>query len=388
MSSPDVTVDALVLAAGRGLRFGGPVPKPYRDLAGQPVLRHAIAAFNEHPGVRAVRVVLHSDDRALYDRAAADLYLLAPIAGGAARQDSARLGLETLAEGAPDRVLIHDAARPFPAPALIGRILDALDTAPAAVPALPVRDTLKRCRDGLVTATLAREGLWRAQTPQGFHFAAILSAHRAAVGSELTDDAAVAEAAGLDVVLVVGDEANVKITTAEDLERAERSLSPTAGDIRVGTGFDVHRFTAGQGLVLCGVPIPFDKTLVGHSDSDVGLHALTDALLGAIGGGDVGTHFPPGEPEWADADSEIFVRHAAARVADAGGRIANVDVTLICEAPRISPHREAMIARIARILGIEPSRVSVKATSTERLGFAGRGEGIAAQAAATVRLPD
>ena len=387
MSSPDVTVDALVLAAGRGMRFGGAVPKPYLDLGGRAVLRHGLGAFCRHPRVRAVRVVVHPDDRSHYDRAAADLDLLPPVPGGAARQDSALLGLESLAERAPERVLIHDAARPFPTPDLIGRVLDALDAATAAVPALPVRDTLKRGLDGRVTGTVAREGLWHAQTPQGFHFAAILAAHRAAAGTALTDDGAVAEASGLEIALVEGDEGNVKITTADDLARAERSLGLTASEVRVGTGFDVHRFADGRELMLCGVQIPFAKALAGHSDSDVGLHALTDALLGAIGGGDIGVHFPPGDPQWEDTASETFVRRAAALVADAGGHIVNVDVTLICEAPQIAPHRPAMIACIAGILGIDPDRVSVKATTTERLGFAGRGEGIAAQAVATVRLP-
>lgn len=386
MSSPDPTVDALILAAGRGTRFGGAVTKPYRDLGGQSVLRRGIVALASHPEVRAVRVVIHPDDRDLYDRSAADLDLLSPVSGGAARQESARLGLESLVGRAPDRVLIHDAARPFPTTSLIGRVLGALEDVPAVVPALAVRDTLKRGDRGLVTATVAREGLWSAQTPQGFDYAAILAAHRAAAGTALTDDAAVAEAAGLTVALVEGDEVNVKLTAAEDLARAERRLGPAGTEVRVGTGFDVHRFGEGEGLMLCGVAVPFAKTLAGHSDSDVGLHALTDALLGAIGGGDIGAHFPPGDPRWADVASEIFVRHAAALVAEAGGSIANVDVTLICEAPKIAPHRDAMIARIAEILDLEPARVSVKATSTERLGFAGRGEGIAAQAAAAVRL--
>ena len=387
MPNPEPSVDALVLAAGRGTRFGGAVPKPYRDLAGHSVLRRGVAALIAHPGVRAARVVVHPDDRDRYDAAVAGLDLLEPVSGGAARQDSARLGLESLVERAPQRVLIHDAARPFPTAALIGRTLDALDAAPAAVPALSVRDTLKRCEGGRVTATIPRQGLWRAQTPQGFDYPAILAAHRAAMGTELTDDAAVAEAAGLDVALVEGEEGNVKITTADDLARAERQMAGTASEIRVGSGFDVHRLGDGDALMLCGVRVPFTKALVGHSDSDVGLHALTDALLGAIGDGDIGVHFPPGDPKWADADSESFVRHAGARVAAAGGSIANVDVTLICEAPKIAPHRAAMIGRIAEILGIDPARVSVKATSTERLGFAGRGEGIAAQALATVRLP-
>ena len=376
---------ALVVAAGRGQRFGGAMPKQYRELGGMSLVRRALLAFVAHPAVKTVRAVIHPDDRALFDAASAVLDLLEPVAGGASRQESARLGLESLEAKAPQWVLIHDAARPFVEQALISRTLAALDTAPGAVPAVAVRDTLKREAEGRVAETVSREGLWRAQTPQGFCYLEILEAHRRFSGLELTDDAAVAEKAGLGVALVEGDEDNVKVTTEEDLRRAEALLG--AGEVRTGMGFDVHRLGPGDGLMLCGVSIPFESGLEGHSDADVGLHALTDAILGAIGAGDIGSHFPPGDAEWRDAPSETFLRHAGALLTALGGTVANLDLTLICEQPRVAPHRAAMTGRIAEILGIDRGRVSVKGTTTERLGFLGRGEGIAAQAVATVRLP-
>jgi 2-C-methyl-D-erythritol 4-phosphate cytidylyltransferase/2-C-methyl-D-erythritol 2,4-cyclodiphosphate synthase len=298
-----------------------------------------------------------------------------------------RLGLESLAGLAPARVLIHDAARPFLAPAVIDRVVAALAEAPGAIPVLPLSDTVKRGVDGRVVETLDRAQLWRAQTPQGFRYAEILAAHRAAAGSELPDDAAVAERAGIEVRLVAGDAANVKVTTSEDLARAERDLRLGEADIRTGQGFDVHAFGPGDHVWLCGVQVPHERGLVGHSDADVALHALTDAVLGAIGAGDIGMHFPPSDPQWRGAPSERFLRHAASLVAEAGGSIAHVDVTIIGERPKVGPHRAAMVERIAGILALDPRRVSVKATTTERLGFTGRGEGIAAQAVATVRLP-
>jgi 2-C-methyl-D-erythritol 4-phosphate cytidylyltransferase/2-C-methyl-D-erythritol 2,4-cyclodiphosphate synthase len=390
-------VYALVVAAGRGTRFGGDVPKQYLQLGGKSLLAHSLAAFARHPGIRGVLAAIRPEDRPLYERAAAGLDLLPPVAGGAARQDSVRLGLEALAAHRPDRVLIHDGARPFPDRSLIDRVAAALDEAPAAIPALPLGDTLKRVADGVVRATVDRAGLWRAQTPQGFHFAAILAAHRAAAdrapaGRTLTDDAAVAEAAGLAPRIVAGHEDNLKVTTPDDLAAAERLLALRQADIRVGQGFDVHPFgppaAAGAGRVwICGVAIPHEAGLVGHSDADVGLHAATDAVLGAIAAGDIGLHFPPGDPRWRGAASERFLRHAADLVAAREGAIAALDVTIICERPRIGPHRAAMIARLAEILGLPAARISVKATTTEKLGFTGRGEGIAAQAVATVRLP-
>lgn len=378
---------ALVVAAGRGHRLGGGTPKQYLPLAGLPLLRHSLAAFLSHPRIDAVAAVIAADDRALYESAAAGLGLLPPITGGATRQDSVRNGLEALAAGNPARVLIHDAARPFVDSAIIDRVLDALDRTPAAIAAVPVADTLKRAENERIAATVERRDLWRAQTPQGFRFPAILEAHRAAArGEELTDDAMVAERAGMAVTLVMGSEDNFKVTTAEDLKRAER-FTAALGEIRTGSGFDAHRFAEGNRLWLCGIEIPFEKTLSGHSDADVGLHAATDALLGTIGAGDIGAHFPPSDPKWRGAASHRFLRHAADLVAHAGGSVVNLDITLICEQPRIGPHREAMVARVAEILGIPASRVSVKATTTEGMGFTGRGEGIAAQAVAAVRLP-
>jgi 2-C-methyl-D-erythritol 4-phosphate cytidylyltransferase/2-C-methyl-D-erythritol 2,4-cyclodiphosphate synthase len=388
MASKPPACVALVVAGGSGDRFGGDVPKQYALLAGQPILRRALRAFSEHPEVDAVRTVIRTRDRALYAAAAGGLALLEPVAGGISRQASVRNGLESLCELAPAMVLIHDAARPFVPACLISRVLQALTRWPAAVPAVAVTDTLKRAAgssDAEVAGTVDRTGLWRAQTPQGFRFAAILDAHRRLAASELTDDAAVAEEAGLAVALVPGEEDNMKVTKADDLRRAER-LFARDWEVRTGFGFDVHRFGPGDRVFLCGVEVPFSAALAGHSDADVGLHALTDALLGAVAAGDIGSHFPPTDDRWKGASSERFLRRAGDLVAAAGGRIANLDVTLVCERPRIAPYRQAMVARIAAILGIEPERVSVKATTTERLGFTGRGEGIAAQAVATVRL--
>lgn len=376
---------ALVVAAGRGRRFGGDIPKQYRMLAGSPVLRRALQAFIGHAEVSAVRAVIHPDDRDLYAAAAAGLDLLEPVEGGSTRQESVRLGLESIAGLGPDTVLIHDGARPFVDAALVSRVIAALADRPGALPALAVVDTLKRGDGGLVAGTVDRSGLFRAQTPQGFRYGPLRAAHAAQTGSDLTDDAAVAEAAGLSVALVAGSENNRKITTEEDLMAAETALA--AGETRTGSGFDVHRFTPGDAVILCGVRVPHSATLEGHSDADVALHALTDALLGAAGEGDIGQHFPPSDPTWRGAASSRFVGHAASLIRAAGGIVVNVDVTIICEAPRIGPHRDAMRAAIAAMLDIEPARVNVKGTTTEGLGFTGRGEGIAAQATASVRYP-
>ena len=378
---------ALVVAAGRGTRLGAPLPKQYLPLAGKPLLRYSLETLARHPAIAHVRVVFNPDDQAQYDAASRGLDLLPPVAGGAARQDSVRLGLESLDGLKTERVLIHDGARPFLDTATIDRVLGALDQAPGAIPALPLRDTVKRGADGVVTDTVDRSSLWRAQTPQGFHYRPILAAHRAAAGNDLSDDAAVAERAGLAVRLVAGSEENFKVTTGDDLLQAERLLAARQGDIHTGQGLDVHAFGPGDHVWLCGVKIPHGQGLVGHSDADVGLHALTDAILGALGAGDIGVHFPPGDAKWRGAPSHLFLRHAADLVAAAGGSVAHVDVTLICERPKIGPHRDAMVARMAEILGIETRRVSVKATTTEKLGFTGRGEGIAGQAVATLRLP-
>ncbi|MFC5354998.1 bifunctional 2-C-methyl-D-erythritol 4-phosphate cytidylyltransferase/2-C-methyl-D-erythritol 2,4-cyclodiphosphate synthase [Azospirillum himalayense] len=382
---------ALIVAAGTGQRFGAERPKQYLDLAGQPVLRRTVEAFRRHPKVSAVRVVINPAFRDLYDAAVAGLNLPEPVAGGASRQDSVRNGLEALTDSAPGLVLIHDAARPLIDAGTIDRVIAALATHPAALAAVPLADTLKRGNGGpdggLVAETVDRSGLWRAQTPQGFRFPEILAAHRDAAGLELTDDAAVAERAGLPVALVPAREENFKVTTPDDLTRAARALDSALSDIRTGSGFDVHRFAEGDHVTLCGVRVPHTHRLDGHSDADVGLHALTDAILGALCAGDIGSHFPPSDPQWRGADSALFLKHAAELVTARGGRIAHVDVTIICERPKVGPHREAMTARVAEILGMPVDRVSVKATTTERLGFTGRGEGIAAQAMATVRLP-
>ncbi|MEQ8585895.1 MAG: bifunctional 2-C-methyl-D-erythritol 4-phosphate cytidylyltransferase/2-C-methyl-D-erythritol 2,4-cyclodiphosphate synthase [Thalassobaculaceae bacterium] len=388
-----MTTLALIVAAGRGERAGGGVPKQYRSLAGIPVLRRAVETFLRHPRVDGVRVMIADDHRALYDAATAGVALPDPVIGGDERQASVRNGLESLGADAPERVLIHDAARPLVPAAVIDRVLDALDRTPAALPVLPVADTLKRGADGLVAGTVSRDGLWRAQTPQGMRYPDILDAHRraAADGMAVTDDVALMEWAGHPVALVAGAEDAMKITTAEDFAMAERLLAGTM-ETRVGTGFDVHRLGEKvpggvDGVALGGIVIPHDRALLGHSDADVGLHALTDALLGALGDGDIGAHFPPSDPQWKGAASDRFLADACRRVRDAGGAIRHLDLTVICERPKVGPHRDAMRARIAEICGLPTVRVSVKATTTERLGFPGRGEGIAAQAAATIVLP-
>ena len=310
--------------------------------------------------------------------------------GGASRQASVFNGLEQLAGQRPDLVLIHDAARPFIDAGTISRTIAALAEQKAVLVAVPVVDTIKRAQDGKVGDTVDRRDLWRAQTPQAFHFQDILDAHRRFAGREQTDDAALAEAAGIPVVFVMGTERNFKVTTAEDMERAERMIGGQANgqlEFRTGNGFDVHKLIPGDGVTMCGVRIPCEFALEGHSDADVGLHALTDAVLGAISAKDIGAHFPPSDPKWRGAESWKFLDHAAKLVAQRGGRIAHCDVTIICERPKVGPHRDAMIARVAEILNLAADRVSVKATTTEKLGFTGRGEGIAAQATATVALP-
>ncbi len=388
-----MSVTALIVAAGKGERAGGGVPKQYRPLGGLPVLRRAVLAFLRHPRIDAVRVMIAEEHRALYEAAVAGLDLGEPVIGGAERQVSVRNGLESLADGVPEVVLIHDAARPLVPAAVIDRVLDALERAPAALPVLPVTDTLKRGVDGLAAGTVSRDGLWRAQTPQGMRFDAVLDAHRRAAAEDVTvtDDAALMEWAGHGVTLVAGSEDAMKITTAEDFALADRLLSG-ALETRVGTGFDVHRLAdkvpgGVDGVALGGIVIPHDQALLGHSDADVGLHAITDALLGALGDGDIGSHFPPSDPQWKGAASDRFLADACRRVRAAGGQIRHLDLTVICERPKVGPHREAMRGRIAEICGVPVARVSVKATTTERLGFPGRGEGIAAQAAATIALP-
>jgi len=379
-----MTVVTLIVAAGRGSRAGPGAPKQYRQLGGEPVLRRTLSTFAAHPGIDAVLTVIHKDDRAAYETAAAGLpKLLPPCLGGETRQASVRAGLESLTGRNPARVLIHDGARPLVSTALISACIEALNTHRGALVALPVTDTLRRGTDGLAGEAVSRKNLWRAQTPQGFHFDAILEAHRRAADNAATDDVELATMAGIDVSMIAGDEDNIKITDAADMARAARILA-RGGEPRTGTGFDVHRFEPGDHVWLCGVRVPHSAGLAGHSDADVGLHALTDAILGAIGAGDIGKHFPPEEMKWEGAASDIFLAHAGNLAARAGARISNLDVTLICERPKIGPHVEAMRDRVAEILNLDRTRVSVKATTTEGLGFTGRSEGIAAQAVATL----
>jgi len=374
---------ALIVAAGSGSRHGGDLPKQYQMLGGMPVLRHAVRAFLGHSAIGPLRIVIGPGHEALFAAAVGDLNLAPPILGGATRQESVRLGLESLITDSPDRVLIHDAARPLIDRDTIDRVIGALDAAPAAIAALPVVDSLRREAGGAVD----RSGLWQVQTPQGFDFGTILATHRSAAGGLATDDASLAELAGIPIKLVEGAMSNLKITHAGDLTTASAFLAARLGDIRTGSGFDVHRFTQGDHVMICGVRVPHSHALEGHSDADVGLHALTDAILGCVGLGDIGSHFPPTDPRWRGVDSAVFLRHAIQGVAERGGIVAHLDVTIICERPKVGPHRAAMVQRIAEIAGLRPDQVSVKATTTEGLGFTGRREGIAAQGIATVRLP-
>lgn len=379
---------ALILAGGSGRRVGADVPKQYLPVAGRPVLRRTLDVFLSHPAIGSVHVVIGENDRQMFDAAIAGLDLPPPIIGGASRQESSRLGLQALSGDLPDTVLIHDAARPFVDHRTISNVLDGLKRHDAVLPALRVVDTLKQSagEPPKLSGTVDRTGIWRAQTPQGFRYAEILAAHEAAMGSNLTDDTAVAEQAGIEVALVAGNEENFKITTGEDLSRAEKLAGTAGGELRIGNGFDVHAFTDGNGVTLCGIEIPHTQALAGHSDADVALHALTDALLGAIAEGDIGSHFPPSDPKWRGAASHIFLTHARDLIAGKGGRISNIDLTLICEAPKIGPYRDAMRASLATLLNLDTGRISVKATTTEKLGFTGRGEGIAAQATAAIYL--
>lgn len=374
---------ALVVAAGRGKRLGGRVPKQYRTLGDGPLLRQTLSRLSAHPDITEVRAVIHPDDVSLFEAAAKGLGIGAPIFGGPERQDSVRMGLEALADDPPDLVLIHDGARPFVGAGLIDRVLDALEHSLVAIPALPVLDTLKREGGVSGVETVDREKLWRAQTPQGFRYAAILAAHREAAGLTLTDDAAVAERAGLQIALVEGEDRNIKVSTQQDFDQAcEMLRGPT--ETRVGFGIDVHKLVEGNSVTLCGVVVPHDRGLEGHSDADVALHALTDALLGTIAAGDIGRHFPPTENQWKGAASVLFVNRAVNLVRARGARIIHADITIMGESPRIEPHRRMMTTRVASLLGIDSGHVAIKATTTERLGFLGRREGLAAQAVVTV----
>jgi 2-C-methyl-D-erythritol 4-phosphate cytidylyltransferase/2-C-methyl-D-erythritol 2,4-cyclodiphosphate synthase len=376
--------DAVVVAAGSGTRAGG--AKQWRPLAGKPVARWSVEALLK-AGARRVVIVVPAGGQADAQAVLEGLPRWTAVEGGATRAASVRNGLAALAGDAPEAVLVHDAARPFVTAAHVSALLQALGDADGALPALPVADTLKRGVGGLVEATTSRDGFWRAQTPQAFRFATLRAAYGAwATAEEPTDDAAVVERAGGRVRLTPGDPRLLKLTYPEDYAMAE-ALAGAARQVRVGQGFDAHRWGPGEAVWLCGVEIAHDQTLIGHSDADAGLHALTDALLGAIGAGDIGDHFPPSDPQWKGASSDRFLAHAAGLVAARGGRVLNVDVTLVCERPRIKPHREAMRARLAELLALPLDAVSVKATTTEGMGFTGRQEGLAAQAIASVELP-
>jgi 2-C-methyl-D-erythritol 4-phosphate cytidylyltransferase/2-C-methyl-D-erythritol 2,4-cyclodiphosphate synthase len=383
---------ALIVAAGRGHRVGGETPKQYCDIRGQTVLERTVRAFLAHPEVDNIQVVIHADDQELYAGATSGLPLNSPIIGGSSRQDSVRRGLESVTAGSDAKVLIHDAARPYVDERTISAVIGSITQGQGAIAARPLSDSLSRAKDGLIDDAIDRTDLWAAQTPQGFMLNEIVSAHRAAAGKSgsFTDDAGVARAAGLSVAIVEGNPENTKITTAADLAHANIGGTQTAMQTRVGMGFDVHGFDTARNdgyVTLCGIAIPHEFGLSGHSDADVGLHAITDAILGAVGAGDIGDHFPPSDPKWAGADSSIFLSAAMEILRGMGGDIAHIDLTLICEQPKIGPHRTDMRENIARICGAHVGQISVKATTTEKLGFTGRGEGIAGQAVATVVLP-
>ncbi len=377
---------AVIVAAGSGVRAGEGPPKAYREVGGAPVLRRTLETFAGRAEIGRIVVVIAEEHRARYEASVAGF---APpplaVAGGATRTASVRRGLEALSASPPAFVLVHDAARPFVSAAVIDRVEAALLTADGAVPALVIADAVKTIEDGWIGGDAPRTSLRAVQTPQGFRYAPLLGAYRALPpDADLPDDAAVARAAGLSVRAVSGDAANLKLTYPDDFARAERSLAAPSGRIAVGHGFDAHRIAPGDGVVLCGVRIAADFGLAGHSDADAGLHALTDAILGALGAADIGEHFPPGDPAWRGADSRRFLAHAGRLAAEAGARVAHADVTVVCERPKVKPHREAMRRVVAETLGIAVERVSVKATTTERLGFLGRGEGLAALATATL----
>ena len=382
-------IAVIIVAAGRGHRFGGDMPKQYLEVHQQPLVRHAVQVFLDHSAIDFILPVIHPDDADILANALDGLDYLEPVAGGAARQDSVRNGLEALASSAPDYVLVHDAARPMVAPALIDRVIEALQDTPGVIPGIAVVDTLKRADDaGIIADSVSRDGLWRAQTPQGFKYADLLAAHRSAIGQELTDDAAVMEASGHRIAVVLGDEDNIKVTTPDDLMRMEEIMSDDSAQakpvrspsFRIGSGYDVHKLGPGDHVTLCGVEIASERALIGHSDADVALHAVTDAVFGAIADGDIGSHFPPTNSQWRGASSDQFLAYACERMRERGFELSNIDLTIICEKPKIGPHRDAMRARLAEIAQIDVSCVSVKATTTERLGFTGRGEGIAAEA--------
>lgn len=380
---------ALIVAAGEGRRVGGDVPKQYRSIAGVPVLARTIGAIRAGAPDADIVVVINPLHRDLYDAATVGLGLAEPVSGGQTRAESVARGLAALASANPDIVLIQDAARPFVSAALVHQLISAVTSdADGALPGLRVSDSLKRTgSDDQVVADVARQNLWTVQTPQVFRFEAIAEAFRSHFDAHATDDVAIARAAGLKITMVEGERGNIKLTHESDFSDAQMRFEENMTDVRVGSGFDVHGFADGDHVMLCGVRVPHDRALLGHSDADVGMHALTDAILGAIGAGDIGVHFPPSNPDFRGASSDRFLRYAVELVAARGGAIAHCDVTIICESPKIGPHRESMIARLSAITRLEADRISIKATTTEGLGFTGRREGVAAMATATVRLP-
>lgn len=385
---------ALLVAAGTSERLPADLPKPYLQLGRESLMRRTVRAFLDHPGIDGVRVVIRREHHPYYKTAIDGLTLFPCVIGGQTRQESVRRGLESIAHRKPNYVLVHDIARPMVSPALITRTLEALKKHPAVIPAMGIQDTVKRAKNSMVSETVSRENLYTVQTPQGYHFNALLAAHEQWKGESLTDDAALFEKTGSPVAVIDGDPNNIKITTKADLRHMETLLKLSA-ETRTGMGYDVHPLTphdadtpvTRQVIKLCGIKIPFTHRLVGHSDADVGLHALVDAILGTFGGGDIGMHFPPDDLRWQGADSERFLLYTYELLTNRGGELVHLDVTLICEKPRISEYREQMKNHIAQLLKLSPDRVSIKATTSEKLGFTGRGEGIAAQALATVRLP-
>lgn len=374
-----MTAAAVIVAAGRGTRAGGEIPKQWQRLGDQQVASYALQTFRDHPRIHHLVLVMSPDDIAA--GITPDIAPDAIVPGGATRKESVLAGIEALTDHV-DFVLIHDAARPLISASTIDRVLDALATHQGAAPALPVTDTLWHGQNGKVTGLQNRDSLYRAQTPQGFHLDLLLAAHQVS-DAEATDDVAVARAAGLDVAIVQGDEENIKITTPGDFARAKKLMGQQM-DIRCGNGYDVHRFGPGDHVWLCGVQVPHSRSLQGHSDADVGMHAVTDAIYGALGMGDIGQHFPPSDPQWKGAASHIFLEHAVKLADELGFAIGNVDCTLVCEHPKIGPHQAAMKAALAGIMGLDAERISVKATTSERLGFTGREEGIASLATVTL----
>ena len=389
-----MTVAAVIVAGGSGMRAGGERPKQYQLIGGRPVIWWTCKAFLDHPGVAHVQAVIGEGHEAMFHEATAGLGLAAPVIGGVTRQDSCRIGVESMVAVNPSRILIHDAARPFVSPDLIGHVIAWLERFPAVIPGMPVAETLKFAPGGIVSRTVDRAGIWTAQTPQGFAFDSILAAHRKALAeatANLTDDASVAEHAGIAISMIPGRPENRKLTTAEDIDIANRDMMgrqmEQLPDIRVGQGIDIHPFTAGIAVTLCGVEIPCCMALQGHSDADAAMHALTDAILGCIGEGDIGTHFPPSDPQWKGAPSRIFLARAMELLAERRGLIANADITILAEVPKIAPHVAAMKAVLGPLLRVDTSRIAIKATTMEKLGAIGRKEGIMAFATVTVRLP-